>query len=275
LSVPFDVKINSETERDGVTVVDLSYAAHDPSFSPPTLGRTIAYLVKPQGDGPFAGTIYVHWLGTYVTSNSSRSQYLDEAVMLARDGTVCLLVQGYYPWMTLPRATEGDHTLIIQQTIELRRAIDFLLAQPGVDSKRIAFVGHDYGALYGGILSGVDRRVKAFVLVAGTPSFSDWTPFLGSLDDYKRENYLPLVEDVDPVQFVPHASPASLFFQFGRKDIRVSDAQAEKLYAAASEPKKIEWYDDLPVDPHEMLGEAVRQARLTWLIDKLGLTAAP
>ena len=37
-AVPFDTKVISETEREGVTIVDLNYAAHDPTFSPTTGG---------------------------------------------------------------------------------------------------------------------------------------------------------------------------------------------------------------------------------------------
>ena len=47
---------------------------------------------------------------------------------------------------------------------DLRRALDVLLAQPGVDPKRIAYVGHDFGAMYGAVLAGVDRRVSVWAL---------------------------------------------------------------------------------------------------------------
>src|SRR5712691_11703431 len=63
---------------------------------------------------------------------------------------------------------------------ELRRATDVLLAQPRVDSKRLALVGHDFGAMYG-ILAAAqtstqpnDRRFAAISLQAFTSSFSDW-----------------------------------------------------------------------------------------------------
>lgn len=56
--------------------------------------------------------------------------------------------------------------------IDLRRALDLLLAQPGADPKRIAFVGHDYGSMHGAILAGVDRRPQSYVLLTPTGSFS-------------------------------------------------------------------------------------------------------
>ena len=259
-SVPFDTKVVSETDRGGVTVVDLTYATHDPNFSTTTGGRTIAYLVKPQGQGPFAGVIYLHWLGTV---SGSRTEYLDDAVALARHGVISLLLQGYFPWMSFPMGNQNDHQLMLGQVIELRRAVDFLLTQPGVDPQRLGYVGHDYGALYGGVLAGIDHRIKTYVLIAGTPSFADF----GALFGFPREKYLPVVHDLDPDQYVPKAAPASLFFQFGENDGIVPKDVATRYFDAASEPKKIEWYADI----HDMRNDLASQARLQWLTDQLKL----
>ena len=254
-SIPFDVKVNSHTERGEVTVSDLSYASYDPNFSPSMHGRTVAYLVTPPGKGPFAGVIFMHWLGNV---DNNRGQYLDEAVELAKHGVICLLPQGYYPWMAFPTIEKSDRPLIIGQIIEMRRAIDFLLAQPGIQSDRLGFVGHDYGALYGGVLSGADQRMKTYVLIAGAPSFADVGPYW---------NYTSVVPDLDPVQYVSKANPASIFFQFAQRDQFISQATANRFYEAASEPKDIKWYDD----NHQLVNESARRDRMTWLIEKLHL----
>ena len=254
-SVPFDVKINLQTERDGVTITDLSYASYDPNFSPSMHGRTVAYLVTPQGDGPFAGMIYMHWLGN---ANNSRKEFLDEAVQLAQHGVVCLLPQGYYPWMSFPTQDNNDRPLIIGQIIEMRRAVDFLLTQPNIDSKRLGYVGHDYGALYGGVLSGIDHRMRTYILIAGSPSFGDLDPYW---------NYKSNVPDLDPINYLSKANPASLFFQFGRRDQAVPEEQANRFYESASSPKRIEWYDD----NHQILNAPARQDRQSWLMEHLNL----
>ena len=49
----------------------------------------------------------------------------------------------------------------------MRRGLDLLGARKDVDPKRIAYVGHSYNATVGGFLSGIDRRFKVFVLMAG------------------------------------------------------------------------------------------------------------
>ncbi len=257
-SVPFDTSIISQTEQDGVTVTELSYAAYSPSFAPNMGGRSVATLVSPKGNGPFAGILYMHMFGT------DRHEYLNEALTMAQHGAVSLLSQGYFPWTANPTGTQADRPLIIGQVIELRRAIDFLLTQPGVDPRRLGYVGHTFGATYGGILAGVDKRLKTFVLIAGFPSFAVGFTGWGVSIDY----YLAQTQDLDPVKFVPNAAPASLFFQFAKNDtLGITESLANQYYNAASQPKKIAWYDDST----NMVTAPVVADRQEWLIDQLNL----
>jgi dienelactone hydrolase len=261
-SVPFDTKIISQTEQDGVNVTELSYAAHAPSFSTNFGGRTVAILVSPKGNGPFAGIVYMHWMGL---TGSNRREYFNEAVTMAQHGAVSLLPAGFFPWVSQPTGTQDDRALYIGQVIELRRAFDFLLAQPGVDPQRLGYVGHDYGGVYGGILAGVDKRAKTYVLIAGAPSFADL--ICNSCTGLKRDQYLPIVQDLDPINFIPNAAPASIFFQFGKNDSTVTESLANQFYKAASQPKQIEWYDDV----HDMHTDPVVKAHQAWLLEQLSL----
>src|SRR5260370_16222481 len=52
----------------------------------------------------------------------------------------------------------------------MRRGADLLLARSDVDPKRLAYVGHIYNAATGAFLAGIDKRFKAFVLMAGNLS---------------------------------------------------------------------------------------------------------
>jgi len=261
-SIPFDTRTASETERDGVTVVDLNYAAHDPTFSPNLGGRTVAYLVKPQGEGPFAGILFLH---RRIPAVANRSTFLDEAVAMAQHGVICLLLQGYYPYMTNPKNSIEDRSQIIGQVIELRRAADFLLSQPGIDPNRLGFVGQDFGALYGGVLAGVDQRFKTFVLIAGMPTFV----FSDGYEFKPPEGYADMIGDLDPNHYVGNAAPASIFFQFGKNDRYISEEQAKLLYDPASEPKQVTWYEDT----HDMVTDpTILQDRDAWLEEHLTLS---
>jgi cephalosporin-C deacetylase-like acetyl esterase len=253
--------------RDDITI-------HDITFDSPVEGKIPAYLVTPGRDGPFPAILYVHWYGG---DKSNRREFLDEAVGLAKEGVVSLLVDEMFAapfarhkWTG--RDAQADRRLIIQQVIELRRAVDVLLAQPNVDPGRIGYVGHDFGAVFGGVLAGVDFRIKTFVLMTPTPDFSDW--FLldssTSVSMVDREAYRRLLLTVAPINYIGHAK-TSLFFQMAKNDGFVSEAAALSLFNAAPEPKRIEWYKGS--EGHFLQRNLnATQDRLIWLGTELNFT---
>src|SRR4051794_2906334 len=144
-NIPIDVQVSNTEHRAGVEILDVT-------FSNLTGSRTKAYLVVPPGKGPFAGILYVHW---YEPPNptSNRTEYVNEAVEMAKHGAVSLLpatMWSAFDWFP-KRKREDDLKSSLQQLRELRRAMDVLLAQPGVDKKRVAYVGHDFGAMFGAV----------------------------------------------------------------------------------------------------------------------------
>jgi len=259
-SVAFDLKEDSVKEQDGVTIRDVHYAAYTPQRGP-----IRAYLVRPSGKGRFAGLLFFHWLGE---PNGDRNEFLDEAVALARQGTVSLLIQGYFPWAVAPKDGETDRQRVIDETIEVRRALDLLISQPQVDRKRIGFVGHDYGAMYGAIVSGLEKRVKTYVLMAGMGNFSAWSLKYWPASAAKGEEaYRLAINALDPIRYVSGAAPAALLFQFSNTDKYIPKATASEFVLAASEPKSVIWYDAL----HDLNIEAARKDRHEWLTLHLGL----
>lgn len=259
-AVTFDLKEVSAKEQNGVTIRDVNYAAYAPRH-----GRIQAYLIRPAGRGPFAGVVFFHWLGEV---KSNRSEFLDEAVALARQGVVSLLIQGYFPWSEKPTDGPTDRQRAIEQTIEVRRALDLLLAQPGVSAKRIGFVGHDYGAMYGAIVAGIEQRVKTYVLLAGMGSFSDWSlKYWPATAAQGEATYRQAMDALDPIRYVAHAAPAALLFQFANNDKYISESVANAFAAAASEPKQVKWY----AATHDLNVAAARTDRRAWLTRQLGL----
>jgi dienelactone hydrolase len=261
-SVAFDLKEESAKEQDGVRILDVNYAAYTQER-----GRIKAYLIKPAGKGRHAGVLFFHWLGE---TNGNRNEFLDEAVALAKQGTVSLLIQGYFPWTPDPKDGQTDRQRVIDETIEVRRALDLLLAQPEVNHKRIAYVGHDYGAMYGANLAGVDKRVKAYIFMAPIGSFSYWSLayWLRKSDDTFKDAYRQALKTVDPISQIPHAAPARILFQFANRDEHIPKSEAEAFFNAASQPKQIKWYDS----KHDLNVDAARVDRREWLTQQLGLT---
>jgi hypothetical protein len=188
-----------------VTVRDITYKQLDGTDNAAT-------LVMP-ASGPRAprpAILFVHWYEPPKPS-SNRAEFLPDALELARDGVVSLLIDT--PWSredwfatrnnggasgteragaargsaaSLSERPEGtgaqrrrrapgdDYDFSVRYVKELRRALDVLLQQPDIDRTRVAYVGHDFGAMYGALAVAADPRITHFVYMAGTKSFSDW-----------------------------------------------------------------------------------------------------
>lgn len=261
-SKPMNVKELSVTEtKGGGKVHEISYEAYDKDKN--LDGEISCYLVEPKGKGPFPAVLYFHWLGR---SNSNKDEFLDEATAMADKGVASLLINGYFPWRSSPSELEKDKSMVVYQVIELQRALDYLVSRPNVDPKRIAYVGHDYGSMYGALLSGIDKRIGSYVFVAGMGDFSAWfLQYWVSLNGDERQNYINEMRELDPVNYVKNAAPAKLFFQFANNDRFISQDVADAFYKAASDPKEEKTYDA----QHEMESEQARQDRQQWLLDNL------
>lgn len=261
-NLPLGVRVKEVEKRLGATVLDLTLDA--------LTGKDVAaYVVTPEGKGPFAGVLWVHWLGEPETTN--RTQFLNEAVNLASKGVVSVLIDAMWSTAVNPdwfgkRVPEEDYGNSIRQVIALRRALDLLISQPGVDKSRIGLVGHDYGGMYSMMMAGVDQRLRAQVYVAVVPSLNDWA-FLGpqpkSKAAYLRQNaMLELTDYLSQVKSVP------AFLQFGTKDVYVSRVDSG-LIANALGTKNRKFYET----DHAMTLPEIAADRDAFLLKELA--AAP
>lgn len=246
----------TRTAAGGVTLQDITYPS-------PVEGFVTATLVRPRGAGPFPGVLFVHWYGDRATTN--RTEFLDDALTLARAGATSLLVDAL--WSTNARRPSWDAAMAIQQVIDLRRGLDVLLAQPGVDPSRIAYVGHDFGAMYGSILLGVDHRAQYSVLMTPTSRLSDWNLLIKNLDGAERDVYTQRMAVFDPAVNLPHASLKGLYLQFAQQDDFVNEDDEQTIYAAAPNPKEIANY----ATKHALTLPQATQDRLRWLQQRLQL----
>ncbi len=205
--------------------------------------RTVsAYVVKPAGTlkhDSAAGVLFLHWLGDLHNDNT---EYLGEAVGLAERGVVSVLPQGYFPWVPNPDGTEHDVTLIHQQVKAMERALDKLAGIRAVDPKRIAVVGHDYGAMYGSLLADRDHRVSALVLETPDSLWGNWfASFWLGLEGQARDDYYQLFQGLDPIDHTSRLGKHVLF-QWAGDDIYIP-AEVRDAYAAASPDAKVKLYD--------------------------------
>jgi uncharacterized protein len=249
----------SASELRGVAVQSITYAS-------PKGGEVPALLVVPKGRGPFPGVIVQHGLP------STKQDVLPVGIDLARTGAVAILIDAPFnrPQQGTIRGdlsgTPKDRDEQIQLIIDLRRAVDLLIARPDVDADRLAYVGISYGAAMGGLLAGVEDRITAYVLTVGDgglvnhftgPNDPQPPPPL-SAEDWER--WLQAMRPIEPINFIGQAAPAALLFQAGTKDELVPPEDARRYQQAASQPKEIRWYEA----GHE-LNCTARKDMMTWL----------
>ena len=239
-SSPVLISENSVQQKDEYTIHDINYPS-------PKTGDVPAYLVVPDAPGPFAGIILMHG------SSGSRDTLVSLAEDLAHTGAVVLTISGPSAripgrdWITF---TPQDRDEQIQLIVDLRRGVDLLTQHEKVDPSRIGYIGYSYGAAMGGLLAGVEPRIKAYGLMVGDgglinhftagESPIDW---LETISASARERWLEAMKPIEPIYYVGHASPSALFFQNARYDALVSEEDALAYQSAGSEPKKIKWYD--------------------------------
>jgi dienelactone hydrolase len=267
-TTPLGIQETGVEHHSQVTVHDISYIS-------PKGGRVPAYLVVPEGKGPFAAVIWGHW---YMPGSAflNRKEFLDEAVALAPAGVVSLLPDGP---IARPGHKEDDDWMSEQQVadrvqaiVDMRRGADLLLARSDVDPKRLAYVGHSYNAEVGAFLAGIDRRFKAFVLMAGTTS--DEITLKAKEIQEERQKVGPGKFDaffaryswLDSGKYVSHAAPAVVFLQYGSQEKFLNPERDKEYAAVVSEPKRFKLYDA----PHALNAEA-RRDRIAFLVEQLQL----
>ncbi len=270
-NAPLDLKEAGEEDRGGVAVHDISYAS-------PRGGRAPAYLVIPAGKGPFAAVLFGHWMMPG-SPMKSRKEFLDEAVLLARSGAASLLIDApqVRPGFVEDEEPTSPQSIFAaqQQVIDFRRGLDLLLARPDIDPKRIAYVGHSFDAHVGGILTGVEKRIQSFVLMAGSfaseeyvmdPENQEMLKLRKQMGEDKIKDFLTKYAWDDPVHYVGHSAPAFVFLQFGNRDEPIPEKLARHYYHLFGSPKKIAFYD-----AGHSLNSTARRDRVQWLVERLGL----
>jgi predicted esterase len=256
-SAPFDVQEVKADDKDGATVRTISYAG--------PADRITAFFVVPEGDGPFPAVLFMPG------APGARSTFFTESIELAERGIASLSPDPPYsrpPIKAVVEFTPKDEDGIVQEVVEMRRAIDLLVSREEIDPSRLAYVGFSWGGSLGAIFAAVERRVGSFALMSATPRLSADMRQLGEergvTGDLNR--YEEAMKPIDAVNYLPHVAPNALFLQFGQEDTRPSPADGREVLATASPPKKAQWYEG----GHELNAQA-RAERENWLAQRLGV----
>jgi dienelactone hydrolase len=224
---------------DSIIDSNSTLVVHDISYASPRGGRVTAYLVVPATRGRFPAILFGHWgLG-------NRTEFLPEAKLYAGSGCVSLIID--YPWVRPApwRVNQGRGMDEPEKDLSVfvQAVVDLLAARPDVDPNKIAYVGHSYGAQWGAILSAIEKRLKAFVLMAGVPSDSaifvesddpTYVSWRASVPKEALAHYLGVTSAIAAIRYVPYATPTPLFFQFARLERAFGVVAMNRYFAAAN-----------------------------------------
>lgn len=242
----------------GVRTIGLGLRAPDGTVAP-------GEMVEPARAGKHPAILFVHWLGDAKTTN--HTEFHSDAIALAARGITSLSVDAMWAkphWFREMGAdASSDYARTVAQVIALRCALDVLSARPGVDASRIAFVGHDFGAMFGALLAGVDTRPKWYVLMAGNDTLAGWYLFGKKIAD--RTAYEQALAPVDIVASLQRSKARAFLFQFAQADSYIPVDNALRFAMASGLPRAIYFY----AAPHSLAVPQATADRTAWLLSHL------
>jgi len=266
---PLNFKTEKSEEVGSIRVIEISYDS-------PKIGRVPGFLVVPPGKGPFAGIVYMHW------GQGNKSEWLAEGVEMARRAALSVMIDAPYwrpdvPSPTSKNRAEAERDTYIQLVVDLRRAVDLLVAREDVDPHRVGYVGHSLGATWGGPLAAVEKRIRMFVLMGGLPSITNYDDdsFYGQVQRATNsreefQKYAAGLEPYNPEHFVSNTGPAKIYFQWATHDMYISRRSADEYYRAVGGPKEQHWY----LTSHEFNDAQSTSDRRRWLTKELNLQSS-
>jgi pimeloyl-ACP methyl ester carboxylesterase len=194
---------------------------------------------RPAHRHSLAGALYLHWFEP-PGSTQNRTEFLAEAIDLARCGAVAILPQLSFHWLADPTGTPNDRTLVERQLAAVVSAYNRLEDMPEVHPHRTAVVGHDYGAMYGALLAQRDPRVRTGVFMAGDATWSNWFDTYW-LDRSADGDYGEVFAGLDPIGNVGRLG-SRLYFQWAGRD-RFVPPQVRSAFADANPHARVSLYD--------------------------------
>lgn len=265
---PLAVKLGGSQTIGAVKFLRFSYLSTNSQ-------RVPALLFTPQGVSaakPVPCIVILHGLG------GSKEIMVGYALAAAKFGYASLVIDEYgqgerRPLKTVPsQRAEQLAATVMQTAVDVRRGLDYLQTRSEIDGRRVGLAGVSLGAIIGTVVSGVEPRLKAAVLISGG---GDWGLILKTLSArnatvggrdtsaFKKIDFAELsvlLAPEDPLTFAPHIAPRPVLMLGGRKDTTIVPKAQSELFDALSQPKQSVWYPQYGhVPPPEVVFPAMQK----------------
>jgi dienelactone hydrolase len=216
--------------------------------------RMPAYLFLPKNASPPFQTVIHFPSGEARLRQSSRELRLRYVEFVIRSGRAVLfpIYQGTFERnTTLPSGPNASRDQAITWSQELGRSIDYLETRRDIDANRLAFYGQSMGAVVGPILTALEPRFKASVLLGGGVTDARQPP------------------ETEPTNFAPRVRVPTLMVS-GRQDfsrpVETLQRPLFKLLGTPPDQKRLALFDGGHLPP---LHDVIREI-LDWLDRYLG-----
>ena len=207
--------------------------------------RIRAYLFLPRNAVPPYQAIVYFPPGDALFLRSSRELRMNTIDFLIRSGRALMfpIYKGTYERGPAAAAgSAGARDLIVQRSKDLGRSIDYLATRPDIDSTRLGYYGISLGATVGSIVTAIEPRFRASILVSGGLTAARPLP------------------DADPLNFAPRIKVPTLMVN-GRGDFAFQYDRAQlplyKLIGTDPKDKDHKTFNGghIPLVIHDMIKE--------------------
>jgi dienelactone hydrolase len=251
--LPFDLKVEKVEEAQGLRRERLSFQSTSGVRvtailfqGPAAAGTKPPGLVLLHGGGPTGkeGTIR---LGELLGRAGWTVLSIDEQYFGERSTQLLTTFSEQEKHDKLYNASSVYLSWVTQNVKDVRRAVDLLVEQRGVDARRTGIVGSSRGAILASIAGGVDRRLSPVVMLYG-----------GHFDALESNH----LSAACPANYIVRIAPRPLLMINGTQDSDMIKARAvDPLFKLAKQPKQIIWTDG----GHGFMTEEHRAAMIQWL----------
>ncbi len=253
--INYDNEKEIEFKIQSEKILDNNVKLKDISFEGSHENEIRAFLILPNGKGPFPGIHFIHWLETHA-DNSNRTEFLPMAIELANLGYASILPDCFWSvdkekYKENPQAYhdkwwktnfDNDSVLCKNQITDLIMSYNILKKLDNVDGERIGLASHDFGSMFGLLLPSLGFKYKALVMMAATGRFSDWFRFGSNMKEEELQPYISEMDFLDPIVNLKYTSPNKVLFQFADDDFYVPKSKAEEFFSKGDKNCEMKWY---------------------------------
>jgi cephalosporin-C deacetylase-like acetyl esterase len=146
---------------------------------------------------------------------------------------------------------------VVQNVVDLRRAVDLLHQRPDVAGDRLAYVGFSMSTFLGVQFVALEPRVRAACLALGGAGLFHF--FSSQAADGARDDLETVASLVDPLHYAGLIAPRPVLQVNSDTDQIVPAALGHMLYGALQEPKRAIWFQG---EHGEVPDDVLREMRL-------------